>query len=313
MQLSDAGSWTLDGVLENIGEAAARGLREPIHFTARAVVLLCIGCGAALVVSSGWRSCVEAVAVLAFGTLCLSAMMDLTELVAATAADCQTYLAAFVPVYSGIALLGGQTAGAAAYSGMFYTMSVLLSTAIEKLVLPVLQIYFCFSVSAVLWGGMGLGKAADLFGDCVKWLLKGCGALFTLVLGLQSALTGVADTAAVRMGKSALTGLIPIVGDAASAALSASAASIHLLKGTLAAAGIAALAASFAPVLLRCGFYVLSFRLAGIAAEGCGQNRCGQICGLFAQGAQLCGSVLVLYVFMVVLSTALLLISGNGG
>ena len=86
-----------------------------------------------------------------------------------------------------------------------------------------------------------------------------------------------------------------------------------ILKGTLAAAGVAALAACFAPVLVRCGLYGLAFRLAGILAEGCGQSRSGQICALYADGAQLCGSVLILYAFMVVLSTALLLISGNGG
>ena len=111
----DAGAWTLEGVLEVIGEWALQGVKEPLRFAAQAVLMLSIGCAAGLVVSGGWRTCVEATAVLAFGTLSLSAMMDLTRLVGETASECQTYLAAFVPVYSGIALLGGQTAGAAAY------------------------------------------------------------------------------------------------------------------------------------------------------------------------------------------------------
>ena len=309
----DAGAWTLEGVLDVIGEWALQGVKEPLRFAAQAVLMLSIGCAAGLVVSGGWRTCVEATAVLAFGTLSLSAMMDLTRLVGQTASECQTYLAAFVPVYSGIALLGGQTAGAAAYSGLFYAMSGLLSTAIQSVLLPVLQIYFCLSASAVLWGGQGLGRVAALFGGCLKWGLRCCGTVFTMVLGLQSALSGVSDSAALRMGKSVLSGMVPVVGDAAAAALSASAASLHLLKGTLAAAGVAALASCFAPVLVRCGLYGLAFRLAGILAEGCGQSRSGQICALYADGAQLCGSVLILYAFMVVLSTALLLISGNGG
>ena len=44
----------------------------------------------------------------------------------------------------------------------------------------------------------------------------------------------------------------------------------------------------------------------------CFQQR-EQLAALFAQGARLCGAVLILYFFMVFLSTALFLIMGNGG
>ena len=81
----DAGAWTLEGVLDVIGEWALQGVKEPLRFAAQAVLMLSIGCAAGLVVSGGWRTCVEATAVLAFGTLSLSAMMDLTRLVGETA------------------------------------------------------------------------------------------------------------------------------------------------------------------------------------------------------------------------------------
>lgn len=145
----------------------------------------------------------------------------MTELVAATAQDCRTYLTAFVPVFSGLAAAGGQTSGALVYSGMFFAMSGFLSAVIQKLLLPVMQLYFCFAVSACLWDNPGMGDAAALFSRCLHWLLKGCGALFSLVLGLQSALAATADSAALRTGKGLLQGAIPVVGDAAAAALTA--------------------------------------------------------------------------------------------
>ena len=109
-----------------------------------------------------------------------------------------------------------------------------------------------------------------------------------------------------------MQGAVPVVGDAAAAALTGAAAAVQLLKGSLALAALLALGASFAPILLHCLLYSLAFSGAGIAALAGGQKQCGRLCRLYAEGAGLCGSVLVLYFFLVFLSTALLLLTGNG-
>ena len=57
----------------------------------------------------------------------------------------------------------------------------------------------------------------------------------------------------------------------------------------------------------------LAFAAAGILAGATGQRQCAQLCRLYFEGARLCGSMLVLYFFMIFLSTALLLLAGNGG
>ena len=80
-QSGDAGAWTLDDVLDALGDWALQGVKEPLRFAAQAVLTLCIGCAAGLAVSGSWRTCLEATAVLAFGTLSLSAMKDLTRMV----------------------------------------------------------------------------------------------------------------------------------------------------------------------------------------------------------------------------------------
>ena len=74
-----------------------------------------------------------------------------------------------------------------------------------------------------------------------------------------------------------------------------------------------ALAALFAPVFLQSIAYTLVFAAAGVIAGATGQKPCAQLCRLYFEGARLCGSVLVLYFFMIFLSTALLLLAGNGG
>lgn len=312
--LDSIGNWSLQALFSWLGELAGSDLREPVRFAVRAVGYLLLSGALGLVAGSDtWRRCMDTLAVLGFGALSLHAMMTLTDLVVAAAQDCHTYLVSFVPVYSGVAALGGQATGSLVYSGMFFAMSGFLAGMIKTILLPIMQMYFCFTSCACIWGNMGMEDAASLFSRCLRSVLKLCGTLFTLVLGVQNVLAGTVDSAALKTGKSALQGFVPVVGDAAAAALSGAAAAVQLLKGSLALAALLALAAVFLPAFLQCLFYTVAFAGAGVAANGLGQKQCGQLCKLYFEGARLCVSVLTLYFFMVFLSTALLLISGNGG
>lgn len=310
----DPANWNLDRLLGGLLDVLLESWGTPLRFVAQAVTILLLGCACGLLIGSDpGRHCVEAVCVLSFGVLSLSAMGNLLTSVVQTAESCQHYLISFIPVYSGVAAAGGQTGGATVYSTMFLAMSNFLAWAIRVCLLPVMQIYFCFSLSASIWNNPGMEEAARLFARCLHVLLKGCGVLFSLVLGMQSVLAGAVDSTAIRMGRSVLSGAIPVVGDAAAAALTSAAGAVQLLKGSLALAAIVALAGVFLPVFIHCLLYYLAFCGAGIVAWGSGQSRCGQICRTFSAGAQLCCSMLLLYFFMVFLSTALLLLTGTGG
>lgn len=312
--VQDAVEWQPGDLLDWLGGILGQELDKPLRFLLQAAgYLLLAGALGLLVGGDSWRKCLDSVAVLGFGVISLSAMMSLTDAVVTTAQDCQNYLVAFVPVFSGVAAVGGQTVGSLVYSGMFFALSGFLSGAIRVLLLPVMQIYFCFAACACVWGNPGIEEAASLFAKGLHWLLKLCGIVFSLILGVQNVLAGVADNAALRTGKSMLQGFVPVVGDAAAAALTSAAAAVQLLKGSLALAALLALAAMFAPVFLHCLLYGLAFAGAGVAASASGQKQCGQLCRLYFEGAKLCASVLVLYFFMVFLSTALLLVCGNGG
>lgn len=305
---------TLQELLQTLAGWLKNAWGQPLQLARRAVLFLLLSSCVGLLADGGaWRDCVDLVAVLGFGTIALNQMTSLVQQVAQAANTSQLYVSGFVPVFAGVALLAGQTAGAAVYSTMFYAMAAFLAEVLQNLLLPLLQIYFCFSVSAALWGDSGIADAANLFARCFTFALKLCGMLFTFVLGLQNVLAAGTDRAALKIGKSVLSAAVPVVGDAAAAALGSASAAIGLLKGSLALTAVAALGAAFAPVLAQCGLYWLVFSGMGILAAGLGQKRSKQICTLFGQGTRLCGAILVLYFFLVILSTLLLLLGGNGG
>lgn len=311
--IREASGWQLQDVLHWLAGLVGTDFFDPLQFAWRAgAYLLLAGALSLLVTGSTWRRCLEAVSLLGFGAMSLNAMMDLADAVVTTAQDCQNYLVAFVPVYSGVAAMGGQGAGALVYSGMFFAMSSFLAGLIRTVLLPVMQIYFCFTACACIWGNTGIEEAAALFARLLHWALRLCGIVFGAVLGLQNILAGSVDNAALKTGKSMLQGFIPVVGDAAAAALSGASAAVQLLKGSLALAALAALAVAFVPVVVQCLLYTAAFAVAGVAASLIGQKQCGRLCRLYGEGSRLCVSVLALYFFMVFLSTALLLLAGNG-
>lgn len=312
--LEEASGWQLTDLFSWLANTIGQNWQQPIHFALQACGYLMLAGILGLLAGGGtWKRYLDAISLLGFGTLSLSAMMALSDTVVETAWNCQNYLITFVPVYSGVATMGGQTAGALVYSGMFFAMSNFLALAIEKIVLPIMQIYFCFAACACIWGNTGIEEAAALFAKCMQWALKLCGIVFGVVLGFQNVLAGSVDNATLKTGKSVLQGFIPVVGDAAAAALSGAAAAMQMLKGSLALAALTALAIAFLPALVQCLLYTAAFAGAGIIASSVGQKQGGRLCRLYFEGARLCASVLVLYFFMVFLSTALLLISGNGG
>lgn len=251
---------TLQELLQTLAGWLKNAWGQPLQLARRAVLFLLLSSCVGLLADGGaWRDCVDLVAVLGFGTIALNQMTSLVQQVAQAANTSQLYVSGFVPVFAGVALLAGQTAGAAVYSTMFYAMAAFLAEVLQNLLLPLLQIYFCFSVSAALWGDSGIADAANLFARCFTFALKLCGMLFTFVLGLQNVLAAGTDRAALKIGKSVLSAAVPVVGDAAAAALGSASAAIGLLKGSLALAAVAALGAAFAPVLAQCGLYWLVF------------------------------------------------------
>ena len=95
--LESVAEWTLEGVLSEMWRMVDGVVGQPVGFAGRALLFLLLGCAAGILAGrGGWQRCVEAVTVLGFGAMSLSAMMELAEKVGQTAENCQTYLVAFI-------------------------------------------------------------------------------------------------------------------------------------------------------------------------------------------------------------------------
>ena len=306
MGLSDLFRWGLE---------LCRGqLHKPVRLLSLLACFLLLGAAMlCLAPEDGWRRLLEWVLLLGAFLLFASPLLSLLDEVSTAVQDWYAYLVSFVPVFSGVMLSCGQPGAATVYSGMFLTMAGFSAQLVSTLVMPLLQVYLALTTAASLCETDGLQDACTLLGDGVRWLVRFLAAVFAGVLGLQTVLAQGADSLAAKTGQFVLSNAVPLVGGVASDAMGSVLAGLRVLKGSLGFAAIAVLAAAFVPLLARCIAYSAVLAAAALLAKAAGLGRCGGLLKGAAQSIGICISFLVFFFMLVVLATALMIMTAGGG
>lgn len=225
----------------------------------------------------------------------------------------RVFLAQFVPVLCSMLAAAGQGGTAAVYGGVFFSVLLGLAEALHAWVAPLIRIFLALSITRGLCGSLQLDGFIRLLRGIIYWAMGLVSTLFCAYLGLQSVLAGAADTLAMRAGKFVVAGGIPIVGGAVAEAMGTVCTGLRLVRGAAGVLGVAALLLLFLPSLLQCLVY--GFVCSGCAAvaqlldNGPAQ---GLLEGL-RESLRMLGAILVLYLVLLVLSTALMVVLGGAG
>ena len=289
-------------------------LEKPFRMLLRLIAFLLMGAVVtALCPAEHWSHILEMIVMSGAFLLTAQPVMDLMFDVADTIQNWYHYLTGFVPVFAGVMLGCGQSSTAMVYSGMFLTMAHFSAQLICTAAMPLLQVYLSLCVAGGFCGTDGLQQGCELIGKGVRWILKFVALLFGAVLGLQTLLAQGTDNLAAKAGQFVLSSTIPVVGAAASEAMGSVLAALRVVKGSLGFAAAAVLAASFLPLLLRCIAYVIVLAAGVFTARAAGFEQSGNVLSGILQSIGLCISFLAFFFMLVTLSTALMILTGNGG
>ena len=120
-----------------------------------------------------------------------------------------------IPVLtSALAAQGGVTASTALYSITVFFGS-LLTTAITKIAIPMLYIYFCLCLVNGAIGDQTVKNLQDFMKWLITWALKILLYAFTGFIGVTGVVSGSADASAVKAVKLTISGMVPLVGGTA--------------------------------------------------------------------------------------------------
>lgn len=238
-------------------------------------------------------------------------LSELSVLLCENLDNWRRYLLGFIPIYAGVLTIGGEPAAAAAASGVFLSALCLLAQLLCAGVPPLLQCYYCLSISCCISTQASLAAACRTAGQILRHALEWAGKAFAAILSLQRIFTANLDKASSQIGQ-LLAGTVPIVGQTLNDASQTILAGIQLLKGGLGFAAMATMAVEFLPfygILLLHSLLLTGCRLICTAA---GIPRCGMLFRCLCEAVQCMAAATAMFFGLTILGTALMLAVGKG-
>ena len=167
-----------------------------------------------------------------------------------------------LPTVTAACAAAGMPAAAAARQAAALLFLGLLLTLANKFILPLIYAYVAAQAAGAALGNDGLKR----LGALLKWAATGLLSMlvtgFVLYLSVTGAVAGSADALTQKAAKTAISGMIPVVGGILSDAAEAVVAGAGILKGTVGVVGLLTVLAICLSPFLRLGVHYLVYKSA---------------------------------------------------
>lgn len=241
--------------------------------------------------SGSTKPIVELVGTLTISVLLIEPTNSLIQLGARTVVELSEYGKMLLPVMTAaMAAQGWTTSSASLYTGTVFFDSV-LSSAISKLIIPMLYVYLCLCVANSTIGEEILKKLRDFVKWALTWCLKIVLYIFIGYIGISGVVSGTTDAAAVKAAKLAISGSVPVVGSIISDASEAVLVSAGVMKNSVGISGLLVIIALWIGPFLRIG---VQYLLLKITAAVCGVFGTSRSAGLIQDFSDAMGLVLAM-------------------
>lgn len=253
-------------VLSKIFEFFGSGAREALG-RAAAVVAAALFCSIAETVSGeNGKKAITVVGVAAILSISVAGAESLIGEVTETVNELHTFSSALLPVLaSASAAMGNVSSASAKLLASTLVMNVM--TAVQtKLIVPLIYAYIGVSAASAVMGG-AVKSAAKL----IKWAINSTLIVvttgFTIYMSVSGAIASTADAVAVKVTKTAISNLIPVVGKLIADAADSVASGFSVVRAVAGTFGIAVLAAAFARPVINVLVQFAAYKLSSTLCE----------------------------------------------
>lgn len=271
-------------IVRELGEQTEVVLRQRIRNVA-AVLLVVILCGAVNGFGSdalgGTPPFLNMTGGITITLLTAGSLDSLIGLGGETIRQLSDFSKVLLPTMATAVAAGGMVSGAAVHQVSTALCVDLLLNLIHGVLLPVLYLYIGVLAAGLCLEEKCLQSVADLMKRGVTWVLTTALVVFTLYLSVVRIVSGTADGMAVRVTKTVISGVVPVVGGIISEASETLLVGAGVLKNTVGILGMLAILAVCAYPFLQLGIQYLLYKAAAFLAEIVGTKElCKLIHGL---------------------------------
>ncbi len=309
--ISDIGAENVFSVILNI---ISENIPKPLTMlvSTAAVIILC-ALISAMKEGDELSGTFNTVGVLACSGLICTSFASVAQSAKTAVDGFAAFLSVYIPAFAGIMAANGQTAAAAAYSGVITIAVQVLSQLFSLVIFPLTSCIMGISVAGAVNPELKINSIAELAKKVVNWGLVFIMTIFTGLLSVQSFVGAAADTVSMKAVKFTVSGAVPIVGGAVSDALSTVKGSIGMIKATTGSYGIIVSAVIMIPILISALLYRIAFTAASSVSDALGTSRLTSLLKSAESVVAVIIAVLVCFWLIAVVSTAIMLVIGMGG
>lgn len=218
-----------------------------------------------------------------------------------------TFTEAFAVVFIGILIANGQTVSAAGYSSFLFGAVEVSTVCVGELILPMLKIFLAMSCASSLSENIKIDSIIGFFEKNAKWLLSFLAVLLSSVLGISGVLSASADNVAARTAKFVISGSVPVVGGAVSDAYLSLKSGMMLMRNSVGAFGIIAIAYIYLPLIIRTVLWNLVMEIGLSICEALQLDSINKLMKSLAGMLSLMLGVLVFSMFLLTLGSIIII------
>ena len=205
----------------------------------------------------------ELICTLSMGTILLRPAKSFISLGVRTVEEMTAYGKLLLPVMTaGLSAQGGITKSAALYTGTA-VFNTILSGLVSAVLIPMVYIFLALSIANSAVGEQALKKIRDLIKWCATWVLKGGLYIFTGYMSLTGVITGSADAAALKVTKTTISTIVPVIGGILTEASETVLVGAGIVKNAAGVYGLLAILALCLEPFARIGLHFLLLKATG--------------------------------------------------
>ena len=281
--------------------AAMPGLFDALQLCAKALaIVLCLSVVRSF--TSGTISALQLCATVLIGWLLLGSTGTFVQTAAQTVGELSAYGKLLLPVMTAaLAAQGGGGSAAALYGGTA-VFDALLSSAIEKLLVPLVYVYLALALLAAATGMDALQRMKKTLYTAATKGLRITLYIFTGYLTVTGVVGGSADQMQLKAAKLTISGMVPVVGNIMADASETILVSAGLVKSAVGIYGLLAIIATALVPSLTVALRYLLLKATAAAASVLGGKEDAALIGDF-------GAAMGLLLAMTMSQSLLLMIS----
>ena len=187
------------------------------------------------------------------------------------------FMLALIPVYASILVSRGKPLTASGFSAVMLSCSNVVSSLCSFVVVPLTGIQLALSVSS----SVSPDIKTESLNRCIKrvslWILSLMTTVLLGVLGIQTVVSGSADSVSSKTARFLLGTAIPVVGSTVSEAFATVKGCVKLLGSSVAVYAIVALCCLVLPLVIELLLWRVSMLFCASFAETLSQDKCASL------------------------------------